>query len=70
MQYSVGATVLYLTGFSLRQLNSKNVLDRGFPGGPAVEHPLANAGSVDSLPARGGPHVPHVRAAKPACCGC
>ena len=44
-------------GFSLRQLNSKNVLNRDFPGGPGVEHPLANAGSVDSLPTRGGPHV-------------
>ena len=29
-----------------------------FPGGPAVKNPPANAGNMDSIPGRGGSHMP------------
>lgn len=38
--------------------NTKIKPVRGVPGGPVVEHPLADAGDMGPIPALGRPHMP------------
>ena len=40
------------------QLTSKNSKTRGFPGGPVVKNPSANAEDMGSIPGTGGSHMP------------